>query len=113
MKKLEMNPKKSFAILFVFFIMFLLMVEGVFPQVKKEVPIVYSGIIKSISIDYTSMVVNNEIILILPSTRVFDEIGKPLKTEELKSKMYVMIEGTPGPKGFSARKIAVSKPPEV
>ena len=96
----------------VFVIPFLLLSPS-FSQVKKEETIFYSGIITSISKDYKFIVVYNENILISSNTKIFNEKGKPLKIEDLKPELYVVIEGVQNPNGFLAKKIVVKKPPEV
>jgi len=108
-----MSSKKIFLIKFGIFILILFVVNLSFSQVKKEETIVYGGIIKSISKDYKSILVYNENILISSNTKIFDEKGKPLKIEELKPELYVVVEGVINQNGFLARKITVKKPPEV
>ena len=108
-----MDSKKIFLVKFVILTFILLMVNPGFSQVKKEEIIVYAGIIKSISKDYKSIVVYNENILIYSNTRIFNDKGKPLKIEDLKPELYVVIEGVQNPNGFLAKKIVVKKPPEV
>jgi len=108
-----MDSKKIFLVKFVILTFILLMVNPGFSQVKKEEIIVYAGIIKSISKDYKSIVVYNENILIYSNTRIFNDKGKPIKIEDLKPELYVVIEGVQNPNGFLAKKIVVKKPPEV
>ena len=108
-----MDSKKIFLVKFVILTFILLMVNPGFSQVKKEEIIVYAGIIKSISKDYKSIVVYNENILIYSNTRIFNEKGEPIKIEDLKPELYVVIEGVQNPNGFLAKKIVVKKPPEV
>jgi hypothetical protein len=99
--------------MFVVLIFILLLVSFGLSQVKKEETIIYGGIIKSISIDCKSIIVNNESILVSSKTRIFNEAGKPLKIEDLKPELYVVVEGVENPNGLLARKIMVKKPPEV
>jgi hypothetical protein len=108
-----MNSKKMFVVEFVAFILIFLVADLGFSQAKKEEIIVYGGIIKSISKDYKSILVYNQDILISSNTKIFDERGKPLKIEDLKPKLYVVVEGVENPKGLLAKKITVKKPPEV
>jgi len=105
--------KKGVLTKYLVFTAILFLINPCFSQVKKEEIIVYAGIIKSISKDYKSIVVYNENILIYSNTRIFNDKGKPLKIEDLKPELYVVIEGVQNPNGFLAKKIVVKKPPEV
>ena len=112
--KAKMNSKKVFVVWFVILAFVFLAGDFGFSQTQKEpMTIVYGGIIKRISKDYKSMVVNSENILITSNTKIFDEKGQSLKIENLKPDLYVMIEGIESKSGLLARKITVKKPPQV
>ena len=106
------TKKVSFAILLIF-LFILLEVNFGFSQAKKEEIIVYGGIIKSISKDYKSILVYSQDVLISPNTRIFNEKGNPLRIDDLRLELYVVVEGVESPKGLLAKKITVKKPPEV
>ncbi len=108
-----MNSKKIFLMKFVIFILLFLVVNLSFGQAKKEEMIYFSGVITSISKDYKSIVVNHVNILIFSDTKIVNEKGTILKIDDLKSELFVGIEGSKNPNGIVAKKIVVKKPPEV
>jgi hypothetical protein len=108
-----MNSKKMFLVESVTFVLIFLAANLGFSQARKEETIVYGGIIKSISKDYKSILVYNENIQISSNTKIFDEKGKPLRIEDLKPELYVVVEGVVNSKGFLAKKITLKKRPEV
>ena len=112
-KRPKMNSKKIFLVKILIFMLILLMGSFAFSQHKEEERILFSGVITSISNDYRFFVVQNVNILISSNTKIVNEKGKPLKIDELRPELYVVIEGSPNPNGFLAKKITVKKPPEV
>lgn len=70
----------------------------------------YSGVIERIDKDYKFIVVNGLKILISGNVTIVDEKGNILKTDALKPKLSVVIEGAPSPDGFLAKKIVVTIP---
>ncbi len=95
------------------FIFFFILVNFSFGQVKKERMIYFSGIIKTISGDHKSIVVNHVNILISPNTKIVNEKGIILTINDLRPELFVGIEGSKSPNGFVAGKIVLKKPPEV
>ncbi len=94
-------------------ILFFIVVNSSFGQAKKEKMVYFSGIIKTISKDYKSIVVNQVNILIFPNTKIVNEKGTILKINDLRPELFVAIEGSKNPDGFVAKQIVVKKPPEV
>jgi hypothetical protein len=97
---------------FIVFLLILLPADLGFSQTKGET-ISFSGTIESISADYKFIVVNNVNILISSSTKIVNERGYTLKAGDLKSELYVIIQGVQSSNGFLAMKIIVTKPPAV
>lgn len=105
--------RKIFLTKFVVFLFILLVFDLSFSQIRSEVTVSFSGIIKSISGDYKFIVVNDVNILISSSTKIVNERGYTLKAGDLKSELYVIIHGVQSSNGFLAKKIVVTKPPAV
>ena len=79
-----------------------------FSQVKKDEIISFSGTIKSISKDLKSIVITNDVnILIVPNTKITDEKGNVLKAGDLKVGLYVVVETVQDAGVFVARKITI------
>jgi hypothetical protein len=105
---------KVFLTKFFIFILIFGMANAVFSQAKKDEIISFQGFIKDISKDYTFIVVNSDNVLISSDTKIVNEKGWTLKIEDLKPKLYVVIEAVVvKSKGLLAKKIVIRKPPEV
>jgi hypothetical protein len=79
-----------------------------FSQVKKEEIISFSGTIKNISKDLKSIVITNDVnILIVPNTKITNEKGNVLKAGDLKVGLYVVVETVQDAGVFVARKITI------
>ena len=70
----------------------------------------YSGVIERIDKDYKFIVVSGVKILTSRNVTIVDEKGNILKTDALKPRLFVVIEGAPSPEGFLAKKIVVTIP---
>lgn len=79
-------------------------------QVKKDEIISFSGTIKTISEDLKTVVVNDMKVFISPDTKIFGGNGNNLKINELKPKLYVIVEALENSDGIFAKKIVVKKP---
>ena len=104
-----MKLEKSHFINSVLFMLTLLIFLPGFQGIKQEVTS-YSGTIESIDKDSKFIVVNGAKILISGNATIVDEKGNILKTDALKPKLSVVIEGARGPEGFLAKKIIVTTP---
>jgi len=77
-------------------------------QVKKVETI--SGVIENSDKDSRFIVVDKAKIFVSPDTKIVDEKGKILKTEDLNPNLSVEVEGIQNPGGFAATKILVKTP---
>lgn len=103
-----MNSQKVFLVLTMLLIFFLLIPSPSFSQIKKDEVISFSGTIKSVSKDLKSIVITNDVnILISPNTKITDEKGNVLKAGNLKAGLYVVAETVQDAGGFLARKIMI------
>ena len=67
----------------------------------------FSGVIKEISRDYQSMVVNEKKFSIPRGAKVLNQQGKELKLEDLRSNLDVAIDATRHGNAFIIKKIVV------
>jgi hypothetical protein len=105
-----MNSQRVFLVPAILLIFLLLIPAASFSQVKKEKMISFPGTIKTISKDLKIVVVNDVNVLISPDTKIFDGNGNNLKINELKPKLYVIVEALENSDGIFAKKIVVKKP---
>lgn len=108
-----MSFPRAFLIQAIIFIATLMILTPSFSQVKKGETVSFSGVVKSISKDYKSIVVGNRNVLITSDTKIFNQKGNTLKISDLKSEVYVVVEGLKNPAGFLAKKIVVKKPEAI
>lgn len=108
-----MNLQKRFLINFTILIIVLLILTPGFSQVRSGETVSFSGMIKSISKDFKSILINNINIGISSDTNIFDEDGNSLKIDELRPQLYLTIEALENRSGFFAKKIVVRKPKGV
>jgi hypothetical protein len=69
-----------------------------------------SGVIERMDKGSKSIVVNNAKVLISDNTKIADEKGNILRTNDLKPGISVQIEGVRSPEGFLAQKIIITTP---
>jgi hypothetical protein len=104
----EMNLRRDLLAYSIILIMLLMILTPSFSQVKKDEIISFSGTIKNISKDLKSIVITNDVnILISPNTKIMDEKGNVLKAGDLKAGLYVAAEAVQDAGGFVARKIII------
>ena len=105
-----MNFQKGFLVQSILLMATLfLIITPSFPQVKKGEMVSHSGTIKSISKDLRIVIVNDVNVLISPETKIFDEKGNTLKVNNLKPKLYVIVEGVENADGIFANKIVIKE----
>jgi len=104
-----MNIQKGFLIKSVISMIIFMTVTPGFSQVKKGETVPFTGIIKNISKDIKSILVNEVKIEISSDTKIFDEKGNSLKMSDLKLKLYVAVEAAKNQDGFLAKRIVVKK----
>jgi hypothetical protein len=108
-----MNLRKTLLIQFAIFTLILLLFDLSFSEIRSEVTVSFSGIIKSVSTDHKFIVVNDVSILISSATKIVNDSGFILKAADLKSGLYVIVDGVRGRNGFLAKKILLTKVPAV
>lgn len=79
-----------------------------FGQIKgaKET-IFFSGIVKNVSWDYKSIIVNDKSFFISQDTNVIDQKGNRLKIDNIRKNADVAIDAIPHPNGFIIKEIVV------
>lgn len=103
-----MGLQNSLLIRSAVFVLILAIHTSGFSQVKKDEIISFSGTIKSISKDLKSIVITNDVnILIFPNTKITNEKGNALKAGDLKVGLYVVVETVQDAGVFVARKITI------
>ena len=108
-----MNLRKTLLIKLATFTLILLLFDLSFSEIRSEATVSFSGIIKSVSSDLKFIVVNDVSILISSATKIVNDRGYTLKATDLKSDLYVIVDGVQGRNGFLAKKILVTKVPAV
>jgi hypothetical protein len=104
-----MKLEKAYFVKFAMFMLTLLIFLPGIQGIKQEA-VTYSGVIESIDKDFKFIVVNGAKMLISGGTKIVDEQGNILKTDDLKIKLSVVIEGVRSPEGFLAKKIVITTP---
>jgi uncharacterized ubiquitin-like protein YukD len=95
---------KSIMFMFILLI-FLPGIHGIKQEATSQ-----SGTIERIDRDFKFITVNGAKILLSGNTKIMDEQGNILKTDALKIKLSVVIEGARSPEGFLAQKIIITTP---
>jgi len=101
-----MNLKKVILIKSLIFLIILLSYGNGLSQGDEET-FSFSGVIKEIARDYQSMVVNDKKFSISHGTKVFNQKGRALKIDYLKSNLDVAIDGVRHGNAFIIKKIIV------
>jgi hypothetical protein len=104
-----MKLEKAYLIKSVMFMLALLFFLPGIQGIKQEA-ISYSGVIESIDKDFKFIVVNGAKILISGNTNIVNEKGNILRMDDLKLKLFVVIEGVHSPDGFLGKKIVITTP---
>lgn len=87
----------------------LLFFDVVHPQFKERENFFQSGIIKEISWDRNSIVVNGKRYILTPETKIVDQKGNKLTKEEIKINVEVAIDAFSDSKGFLLKRIVIIK----
>jgi len=95
---------------FTILIIVLLILTPGLSQVRPGETVSLSGMVKSISRDFSSILINNINIWISSDTKVFDEDGNSLNLDQLRPRLHLTIEALEQQGGFFANKIVVMKP---
>ncbi len=66
-----------------------------------------SGLIKDVSWDHKSIVVNDKKFFISHDTKIVDQKGNKLKLEDIKNNSDVAIDAIPHPNGFIIKEIVL------
>jgi len=86
----------------------LLNVDIGFPQTRGgNETISLSGIVKEVSWDHMSIVVNGKNFLMSHDTKIVDQKGNRLKIDEIKKNVDIAIDVIPHPNGFIIKEIVV------
>jgi len=97
-------------VLLISFILFtnLLNFEIGFPQTRGvSETISLSGIVKDVSWDHKSIVVNEKNFFMSHDTKIVDQKGNRLKIEDIKKNVDIAIDAIPHPNGFIIKEIVV------
>jgi hypothetical protein len=105
-----MSFKKIISFSAVMFIATLLLTNLALSQAKKEVAVSFYGYIESVAPGSKAIAINEGPVFLSSDTKIFNVKGESISLSELKSGLYVHIEGIQKANGVYANKISVRTP---
>lgn len=94
-------------ILLVIFTNLLFFDIGVTQTKRVDETIFLSGIVKDVSWDHKSIIVNEKNFFMSHDTKIVDQKGNRLKKEDIKKNVDIAIDAIPHPNGFIIKEIVV------
>ena len=104
-----MKLKKGYIAKAIMFMLILLIFLPGIHGIKQEATS-QSGAIEKMDKDSKVIVVNGAKIILSGNTKIMDEQGNLLGTDDLQTRRSVVIEGVHSPEGFLAKKIVITTP---
>jgi len=105
-----MSIKRIVSFSAIIFIITLLLSNLAFSQAKKEQAVSYYAYIGSVVPGSKAIAVNEAPVFLSSDTEIFNVKGESISLSELKSGLYVHIEGIQKANGVYAKKISVRTP---
>jgi len=101
--------KAGLTVVVIFLTSFLLSNNGFSQGKRGEDTVSFSGRIEDVSRDHKSIIVHGQRLSISQETKIVDQKGNRLRSDDLKTNLHVAVDAVPHPNGYIAKEVVLIK----